>query len=127
MGLPQAALVRRVLRCVVCGAPASFGAAQSAVQSIGNKVVNEVAEILVVPLAAGSWQIVGGCDVLATFHAELQGVPAANGRDGISQLIDVLHISLRSQAERTDIAAKFIDFDVRKIRKLAGHHIVWPA
>src|SRR5262249_8527062 len=89
--------------------------AQRAIQAVRDEVVNERTQGLIIPLTARAGQIVRWGDILAALHAEFEGVLAANGRDSIRNLINVLNIALRREAVRAHVAAEFINFDVREI------------
>src|SRR5690242_17052326 len=102
-------------------------AAQRSIPAVGYEVIDKCVERGIVPFATRPRQ--RGClrDVVPPFDSKLERVLSPNITYVLHSLVDVLHISLRSEAEGSEVAAEWINFHVREIRKLGGRQTVWPA
>src|SRR5260370_10070387 len=101
-------------------------AAERSIRAVGYKVTDERVERGVVPFAARSWQ--RGCfrDVIPPLDSKLKRMLSPNVTYVLHRLINILHVPLRRQTVRTDVAAEWTDFHVGAIAKLTGRHTACP-
>src|SRR5258708_6748255 len=101
-------------------------AAERSIRAVGYKVIDERVERGVVPFAARSWQRSCFRDVIPPLDSKLKRMLSPNVTYVLNCLINILHVPLRRETVRTQVAAEWIDFHVGKISKLTGRQSVWP-